>query len=150
MDSERPAIISIRTGDPQLCCILDAFRGFLPTPDGGRMSDSEGALPEPVELILTICDQNGRVAGVFCAVLFGQQSEMTRCAPEQNGCSLSPHETRLLSMLVNGHNLTTAAAKLGVSRATVAWHMRNVYEKMQVHSKSEAVAKALRAGLLQW
>jgi DNA-binding CsgD family transcriptional regulator len=33
---------------------------------------------------------------------------------------------------------------LGVSVTTVAFHMRNIYDKLQVHSKSEAVAKALR------
>ncbi|HTT62054.1 MAG TPA: response regulator transcription factor [Bryobacteraceae bacterium] len=62
---------------------------------------------------------------------------------------LSPHETRLLSLLVDGHNLKTAAAELRVSRATVAWHLHNIYEKLQVHSKSEAVAKALRSGLIR-
>jgi len=62
---------------------------------------------------------------------------------------LSPHEIHLLSMLVDGHNLKTAAAALSVSRATVAWHMHNIYEKLQVHSKSEAVGKALRAGLIR-
>ncbi len=69
--------------------------------------------------------------------------------PQQADYNLSPHETRLLSMLVEGHNLKTASAELHVSRATVAWHMRNIYEKLQVHSKSEAVAKALRSGLIR-
>jgi DNA-binding NarL/FixJ family response regulator len=68
---------------------------------------------------------------------------------EHDGVNLSPHETRLLSLLVDGHNLKTAAAELDVSRATVAWHMHNIYEKLQVHSKSEAVAKALRSGLIR-
>ena len=57
---------------------------------------------------------------------------------------LTPHETRLLALLVQGHNFNTAAVETGVSAHTVAWHMRRVYEKLQVHSKSEAVAKALR------
>jgi DNA-binding NarL/FixJ family response regulator len=69
--------------------------------------------------------------------------------PARTGCDLTPHETRLLCMLVDGHNLKTAAAELHVARATVAWHMRNVYEKLQVHSKSEAVAKAMRSGLIR-
>jgi len=60
------------------------------------------------------------------------------------GHDLTPHETRLLRMLVEGHNYKTAAAELGVSVNTVAFHMKSVYEKLQVHSKSEAVAKALR------
>jgi DNA-binding NarL/FixJ family response regulator len=68
---------------------------------------------------------------------------------DHEGTTLSPHEKRLLGLLVDGHNLKTAAAELGVSRATVAWHMRNIYEKLQVHSKSEAVAKAMRTGQIR-
>jgi DNA-binding NarL/FixJ family response regulator len=69
--------------------------------------------------------------------------------PEESDRKLTPHETRLLGLLVDGHNLKTAAAEIGVSRATVAWHMRSIYEKLQVHSKSEAVAKALRARMIR-
>jgi DNA-binding NarL/FixJ family response regulator len=62
---------------------------------------------------------------------------------------LTGHETRLLRMLVDGHNYTTAAEELKVSVNTVAFHMKRIYEKLQVHSKSEAVAKALREGLIR-
>src|SRR5262245_49719578 len=62
---------------------------------------------------------------------------------------LTGHETRLLRMLVDGHNYTTAAEELKVSVNTVAFHMKRIYEKLQVHSKSEAVAKALREGVIQ-
>ena len=68
--------------------------------------------------------------------------------PERADYQLTPHETRLLKMLVEGHNYKTAAAELGVSVTTVAFHMRHIYEKLQVHSKSEAVAKALRNRLV--
>ncbi len=68
--------------------------------------------------------------------------------PERADYHLTPHETRLLKMLVEGHNYKTAAAELGVSVTTVAFHMRNIYEKLQVHSKSEAVSKALRNRLV--
>jgi DNA-binding NarL/FixJ family response regulator len=69
--------------------------------------------------------------------------------PEKSDRKLTAHEARLLALLVDGHNLKTAAAEIGVSRATVAWHMRSIYEKLQVHSQSEAVAKALRARLIR-
>ena len=62
---------------------------------------------------------------------------------------LSPQELRLLKLLGEGHHYKTAAAELGISIHTVAFHMRNLYEKLHVHSKSEAVAKALRAGLVR-
>ena len=64
--------------------------------------------------------------------------------PDRTDYQLTPHEERLLKLLVEGHNYTTAAAKLKVSLNTIKTHMRHVYEKLQVHSKSEAVAKALR------
>jgi DNA-binding NarL/FixJ family response regulator len=57
---------------------------------------------------------------------------------------LTPHEHRLLKLLVDGHNYKTAAAELQVSVNTISFHMRRIYEKLHVHSKSEAVAKALR------
>jgi DNA-binding CsgD family transcriptional regulator len=57
---------------------------------------------------------------------------------------LTPHEVRLLGLLVDGHGYKTAAAALGSSVHTVAFHMKHIYEKLQAHSKSEAVAKALR------
>ncbi len=64
--------------------------------------------------------------------------------PEKVDYDLTPHETRLLKLLVAGHNYTTASEELGVSYNTIKFHMRHIYEKLQVHSKSEAVAKALQ------
>ena len=64
--------------------------------------------------------------------------------PERADYELTPHETRLLKLLVEGHNYKTAALELNVSINTISFHMRHIYEKLQVHSKSEAVAKALR------
>ena len=63
--------------------------------------------------------------------------------PERADYSLTPHETRLLRLFVEGHNYKTAAAELGVSVNTVNFHVRSIYEKLQVHTRSEAVAKAL-------
>jgi DNA-binding NarL/FixJ family response regulator len=62
--------------------------------------------------------------------------------------ALTPHEIRLLKLLTDGHNYKTAAAELGITVHTVSFHLRQVYAKLQVHSKTEAVAKALRHGLL--
>ena len=68
--------------------------------------------------------------------------------PEPVDYDLTPHELRLLKLLVEGHNYQSAAAELGVSFSTINFHMQNVYVKLQVHSKSEAVAKALRHRLV--
>jgi len=69
--------------------------------------------------------------------------------PENADYHLTAHETRLLKLLVEGHNYKTAAAELGVSINTVCFHIKQVYQKLHVHSKSEAVAKALRQRLVK-
>jgi DNA-binding NarL/FixJ family response regulator len=69
--------------------------------------------------------------------------------PERADYHLTPHELRLLGMIVDGHTYRTAATELGVTVHAVSFHMRHVYEKLRVHSKSEAVAKALRQRLLR-
>ena len=63
--------------------------------------------------------------------------------PERADYELTPHETRLLKLFVEGHNYKTAAVELGVSVNTVNFHVRSIYQKLQVHTRSEAVAKAL-------
>lgn len=68
--------------------------------------------------------------------------------PDRSDYDLTPHETRLLKLLVDGHNYTTAAGELKVSYNTIKFHMRHIYEKLQVHSKSEAVSKALHNRLV--
>lgn len=67
---------------------------------------------------------------------------------ERSEYELTPHEIRILKLLVEGHNYKTAAAELHVTVNTVSFHVRRIYEKLHVHSKSEAVAKALRAKLI--
>jgi DNA-binding NarL/FixJ family response regulator len=68
--------------------------------------------------------------------------------PEQADYHLTPQETELLKLLIEGHHKKTAAREMGISFHTVSFHLRNIYEKLQVHSKSEAVAKALREKLV--
>jgi DNA-binding NarL/FixJ family response regulator len=69
--------------------------------------------------------------------------------PQQPDHDLTPHEVRLLKLLAEGHNYKTAAGELKVSVNTISFHMKHVYEKLHVHSKSEAVAKALRSGIVR-
>ncbi len=68
---------------------------------------------------------------------------------EQSWTGLSPQEKRLLKLLAEGHQNKTAAAELNVSIHTVSFHLRSIYEKLHVHSRSEAVARALREGLIR-
>jgi DNA-binding NarL/FixJ family response regulator len=67
--------------------------------------------------------------------------------PEHADYRLTPQEISLLKLLVEGHHKKTAAREMEISVHTVSFHLKNIYEKLQVHSKTEAVAKALKEKL---
>ncbi len=72
----------------------------------------------------------------------------TAVRPEPGIDALSPQETRLLALLSNGQSYGEAATALAVTINTVRSHIRSIYEKLNVHTKAEAVAKAMRSGLI--
>ncbi len=61
---------------------------------------------------------------------------------------LSERESEILQKLANGTGYKNIANELFISIHTVRYHIRNIYEKLQVHSQSEAIAIALRKGLI--
>lgn len=61
---------------------------------------------------------------------------------------LTPREQEVLQCLVRGQSYKQAAATLGVSTDTIRTHIRAVYGKLQVHSVSEAVIRAIRERLV--
>ncbi len=67
--------------------------------------------------------------------------------PENADYHLTRQETELLKLLIEGHYKKTAAREMGISTNTVSFHLKNIYAKLQVHSKTEAVAKTLRERL---
>ncbi len=58
--------------------------------------------------------------------------------------SLTDREYDVLNLLCNGHSYKEIAFKLFITVGTVRHHIKNIYYKLHVHSKSEAVAKALK------
>jgi len=68
--------------------------------------------------------------------------------PEKIDEQLTPQEMRLLKLLVQGYSYQGAAGQLNVSINTIRGYIRNIYDKLHVHSKSEAVSKALRSRLV--
>jgi DNA-binding NarL/FixJ family response regulator len=63
-------------------------------------------------------------------------------APDTGG--LSPREQSVLSLLTKGYLYKEIAEQLGISVPTVNTYIRRIYEKLQVHSRSQAVAKFLK------
>jgi DNA-binding NarL/FixJ family response regulator len=57
------------------------------------------------------------------------------------GPPLSPQERRILDMVIHGRGNKEIALALSVSQGTVKTHLRQLYRKLQVHSRAEAAAK---------
>lgn len=74
-----------------------------------------------------------------------QADERALLADTVDGASfnLSEREIEILQLLVDGHTYTQIADKLFISPQTVKSHIKNIYKKMHVHSRVQAVRKAL-------
>lgn len=67
---------------------------------------------------------------------------------ENSNKIISAREKEILNGLSSGNSYKMLADSLYISIDTVRYHIRNIYKKLHVHSQSEAVAKALRKGLI--
>jgi len=72
----------------------------------------------------------------------------TSSAPSRPKTGLTEQERELLKLLAEGHSYAAAGERLGISINTVRDHVRSLYDKLQVHSKSQAVSAGLRRGLI--
>ncbi len=71
-----------------------------------------------------------------------------KASPKGSQQILTPREKEILSGLVEGNSFKVIADSLFISIETVRFHFRNIYKKLHVHSQSEAVAKAIKEGLI--
>lgn len=67
---------------------------------------------------------------------------------EEKDTELSAREKEVLTSLSDGNNYQEIAGRLFISVDTVRHHIKNIYRKLHVHSQSEAVAKAIRKGII--
>jgi DNA-binding NarL/FixJ family response regulator len=68
-------------------------------------------------------------------------------SPGSTDYQLSDREKEILSLMVEGHNYKTIADKSFISYETVRTHVKHIYKKLHVASRSEAVMKAIQQGL---
>ncbi len=69
-------------------------------------------------------------------------------SPQKPQSILTPREKEILTGLVEGNSFKAIADSLFISVETVRFHFRNIYRKLHVHSQSEAVAKAIKEGIV--
>jgi len=68
-------------------------------------------------------------------------------SPGNTDYDLSEREKELLRLMVEGHDYKAIAAKAFISYETVRTHVKHIYKKLHVASRSEAVMKAIQHGL---
>jgi len=68
--------------------------------------------------------------------------------PKDNTYELTTREKEILSSLSQGNSYKLIAAALHISIDTVRTHIKNIYQKLQVHTQAEAVSKALNEKLV--
>jgi DNA-binding NarL/FixJ family response regulator len=66
----------------------------------------------------------------------------------KNNYGLSPREKEILELMARGKIIKIIADELSLSAHTVNNHLRNIYGKLHVHTRSGAVAKALRENII--
>jgi len=103
----------------------------------------------PARLLDAIRELHGGGAPMSPEVARRVVAMFSRFAPREQESTLSPRERDVLRLLAEGHSYKTAARELALSVDTIRFHIRHVYEKLHVHSKSEAVLAALRMGLVR-
>ena len=67
---------------------------------------------------------------------------------KNNNSPLTKRETEVLELLSKGKSYTAIADQLFVHKETIKSHIKNIYYKLQVNSKADAIAKALKERLI--
>lgn len=63
--------------------------------------------------------------------------------------ALTPREVEVLTLMAKGYNRKEIADLLELSCNTVSWYIKQVYQKLDIHSRAEATLEALRMGLVE-
>ncbi len=103
----------------------------------------------PTKILSSIKECDGGGSPMTASIAKKVLTLFKKYVPVQNkDFSLTKREKEILHFLVEGKDSFNIGDKLFISVQTVRNHIRHIYEKLQVHSKSQAVVKAIREGLV--
>lgn len=128
-----------------LACIEAGAAGYV-LKDAGRMDIARAIL----DLRAGGAPMSPTIARMVLAkVRDGKKSGSATQAQSSSVTSLTKREAAILDLIAQGDSYGEVAKVLSVSVGTVQTHIKNIYGKLSVHSRGEAVFEAHRRGLLQ-
>ena len=87
---------------------------------------------------------------LFAKAIARQRRVVTdREARDKLLAEFTPRELEVLGLLAEGLDTVTLAKRLGIAPHTIEWHVSHLIEKLNVHSKLQAVIAAARLGLIE-
>ncbi len=101
-----------------------------------------------IDAIRDIFEGGSPMSSLIARKVINTFHQNTRSNFEESQFQLSNREKDVVNQLAIGSNYNEIADNLFISVDTVRHHIRNIYKKLHVHSQSEAVAKAIRKGLI--
>ena len=106
---------------------------------------------ELVDALRAVAAGNSLLSPAMASRLLDEFAVLVRRheAPAEGAGALSRRELEVLTLVAQGLNNRAIAETLFISENTVKNHIRNIHEKLQVHSRMEAVVRAVREGVLQ-
>lgn len=133
----------------------DPVRRFeldVPSGDGGRrrLSTSMFAVPSYHPALTTLVHvlRPAERPSNAPAPSAGEREPLAPLAAPGETVALTPREKEILGCLASGQTTVSIAKSLSIARVTVRNHVQSILQKLNVHSKLEAVVTARRGGLL--
>jgi DNA-binding NarL/FixJ family response regulator len=108
------------------------------------LKDVRGNLTRAEISSVSLVDGKGQIVGIFGLL----RAVETLPAREHADYHLTPRQREILGHLVRGHSTNQIAEALGIAPDTVRNHVRGLLHALGVHSRLEAVAVAMRDGLV--
>lgn len=145
-----PIVVLLRgppSGDTVLSLLAAGVRGVLPD-DATTEEIAAASEAAAAGLVILPSEQVGDLVGARPA------ASAVRDFPHAPGRStsqvptLTPREREILAMLAEGLPNKLIASRLGISDHTVKTHLEAIFDKLSASNRAEAVARAVRSGLL--
>lgn len=139
----RVIVVASPATPPDLAAVVSAgATGYLAREAGPE---------ELVEAVRTAAAGQALLSPEVASRLLDEFATLVRRADgtDPGGPHLTGRELEVLRLVAQGLNNRAIAERLYISENTVKNHVRNIHEKLQVHSRMEAVVRAVREGLLE-